>query len=270
MSKKYIAWVEPSEFETGESRSGSGGSFGMNTAILTSLKYSEVLGQNNDQKGIKIVFTVGEREFFNDKRVPNGEGSVLKSRIKKLFSTLSHYLVTFAGKDKAKAVLAKEYSSIELIFKAIAAAIPKSAIGKPYDIFLQYESKIRGDNKQTFLQVPWDNSQGAILSKHYPSITWELEEVKKVGGIKYFMVDEAGNEILKDGKRRYHPFMRSGWYMETDMANQKKMDSQSEDNDVFNPSEGLDDDEPSVFDDVEEATVTTDTKITEAEDDLPF
>ncbi len=79
------------------------------------------------------------------------------------------------------------------------------------DVFLEYEWSVRPGQTQTYLTLPRNMKGGAWLC---PSPVGTFHEVRDEGGLRY--VNDEGAQ---------HPFTRSADYMQSNKANQQRLDA---------------------------------------------
>ena len=107
------------------------------------------------------------------------------------------------------------------------------------DVFLEYQWSIKDNSTQTFLQIPVNLRHGAFLC---PATNKTWQKVVDSNGLHY--IDTATGEI--------HPFTRNSWFMNSNKANQQKVERSTLDVNLLggdaNVSLETEQDAPSTFD----------------------
>lgn len=217
---------------------GSAVKVGLNRGKVTGFAYNPNGGAGGSaQDCIDVEITIEGREkpmnkrYFPITKVYGKEGNEItdvtddefKVAVEQLNGTLQDIVGAVAGQDALKAALArpiasfKEYATVlENVYKATPGA-PEV----PVDVFLSYEWKIRGENKQTFLTLP-----DAKLIKHgrwiIPAVNGDFKPEITSKGLRY--VTEEGIA---------HPFTRSEWFIKNPYYNVTRLasaDDESADN----------------------------------------
>lgn len=199
---------------------GSGVKVGLNKGTVTGFTFNPNGGAGGSaQECVDVEITIEGREkpmnkrYFPITKVYGKEGNEItdptndefKVASEQLSGTLQDIVGAVAGADAVKAALSrpiasfKEYITIlENVYKATPGA---NAV--PVDVFLSYEWKIRGENKQTFLTLP-----DAKLIKHgrwiIPAVNGDFQPEITSKGLRYVM--EGGIA---------HPFSRSDWFVKS-------------------------------------------------------
>lgn len=209
----YVSDTDPSlQYSTSNLK------FGLNTKVfLTTFEYSTATGtggtEGNPALIIKINVNGTERNVRKyDPTVPGGKvyyrgkevldknsadyQAGLQEAVKSTKAYITHFLKA-AGKteEQIQAIYATA-TNFQTLVSAAQNAILSSITGKqPFDLFLQYQGKVK-DGKQTYLEIPETLLYGGFITAHVPAQGGEWTEERS-----WTETDEAGNQIVKSGIR---------------------------------------------------------------------
>lgn len=135
---------------------------------------------------------------------------------KELSAVLVHIVGCFATKDAVREALSRQITSFKQYSEILASLLPNGFEQVALDGFGQYQWKIGGEAKVTYLEFPKNMKHGRWLGAAVaPKDKWE-KQVKtnaSTSEIALRYVDADGNK---------HPFARNGWFMESNFAIQQK------------------------------------------------
>lgn len=174
-------------------------------------------------EGVDVSFMIPNREkpmntrYFKVNKAYNKEGQEVTDpndpdfqiAVEQLNGTLIDIAVAIAGRDTVEAALQTnipDFKAFATILERVIKAVP-GWNAKPLDVFLSYQTKVRGENKRTFLELP-----AAKTIKHgrwvIPAVNGEFTRDKDAPGIVY-----------KTAEGIPHPFTRSEWFAKSVFAN---------------------------------------------------
>jgi len=145
---------------------------------------------------------------------------------------ISHLLRAFLTKEQIQAAFqaagqAGHLNSFASYCNAVASMFPAGCQLVPLDVFMQYQWQVQGENTRTFLQVPKTMKYGAWLCRAVQPLNADgtLGEWKEVR--KESPADTDTNALMYvDGKGNIHPFVRSGWFVKSNFANEQREDGE--------------------------------------------
>lgn len=197
--------------------------FGLNHGHLTKFSY------NGKEEAIDLEFKVLDRvlysrifkvqgEIYNDDGDKIGEENKyyeeqLEKRSTEAYAVAYHALHAVGVTDeKLEKALEKAPSTFEDWVEILIELLPENFANLDIDIFLEYQWNIRDGNDRTYLIIPRNMKGGKFLvPKVTPSGSWK--KIEDSSGMRY--VDDKG---------KLHPFSRNVWYMESNKANQQKLE----------------------------------------------
>lgn len=131
-----------------------------------------------------------------------------KIAVEQLNGTLVDIASAIAGADAVKTALATpvaDFTGFVQILERVIKGTP-GFTEKPLDVFLAYQTKLQGENKRTFLELP-----AAKTIKHgrwiIPAVNGDFTRDTADKGISY-----------KTAEGIYHPFKRSEWFANSNFA----------------------------------------------------
>lgn len=217
--------------------------FGLNQgAKLTKFEWTPNGGKDGaEQEAIDIIFHVNGRDVSYRKfpvekayhKLESGEQveilasenprheAVIKAQTE-LSSVLVHIVGCFVEKEDIKQALSSPIHSFKDYCRVLQSLLPKDFSEQPLDLFFRWQWQIKGDNTQTYLELPKNMKQGrwcqaSVQPQGEPAV-WEKQERKGAGD----------NEVALryvDGEGNVHPFTRTGWFMESPFSSKQKEES---------------------------------------------
>lgn len=220
--------------------------FGLNAGVtfLKSFGYIPNGGKDGaDQDALEIIFEINGVEksyrkfpvtkayLKTKKGEPQQETTDPKHKafieaVDDLNSSVVHILRAFVDNMTIEAALAKKIASFKDFCNITAGLLPAKYDEVALDIFLGYQWQMSTGRDKTYLDIPTKVKQGKWLCKEVPGI-WEERKVpnpqeKTREALYYIKVDKEGKPVLdSEGKEIKHPFIRNGWYMLSNYANQQ-------------------------------------------------
>lgn len=207
-----------------------GGRFGLNQkATVSVFQYNPNGGKDGAaQDCIDFTVKIGEREFrtrffpvdkifVDNVEVTDKTSQVYKDEAEKagklISATLTEIVKAFVPEDQVKEALSVPFSGFAQWAQAMERLVKSvpNWDSKLVDVFLQYQWQITGENTQTFLELPRNVKQGLFICAHIPAT---------------FTEDRTDTHLryINDTDGSAHPFKRSAWFVESDFANQQKLD----------------------------------------------
>lgn len=213
-------------------KTGSPFTFGLNSGITKMVKFewtNKGGKEGAEMEALDIVFEINGKEvkyrqfpitkaFEDGKEIIDPTHPAMVSAINEFNALMTHILTCFVPKeDYVKNLQAQPITSFKMFCEILVGMLPKDYATIPLDIFMQYQYSIKGENTQTFLEIPKNLKHGKFLCRTIPSVgTW-----KSV--IQEQPDDKLRNALYyKDDEGNVHPFIRTGWYMNSPFAKQLK------------------------------------------------
>lgn len=164
----------------------------------------------------------------NEVRDPNSEP--MKKAFSSFNANICSIIACFVPREVIKAALSRPFSQFQEYCQTVQNLLPPDFASRPLDVFMQYQNKIRGNAKQTYLEFPKDLSNGywvvaAIAPQAEEGQVAEWKEVRKTS----YDNNTKDALVYVDGKGNFHTFVRSGWFMDSNYAKVQKEDSSNTD-----------------------------------------
>lgn len=147
--------------------------------------------------------------------------------LKDFNAAVTHIMHCYVSKENLQVALGRPIATFKEFCKILMSLMPIGYDMIMLDLFAQYQWQLKGDAKQTYLEIPKNMKQGRWLC---PAVTpvgnWKemiTSDFTDKTPIALKYVDQAGN---------IHPFVRSGWFMCQPWANQIKEDSAQDQTDI--------------------------------------
>lgn len=209
--------------------------FGLNAGAARLSKFEWINNGGKDGaegEALDITFTVEEVERPINYRLfpvtkaflPNNGGETIDPKnpafikeSKEFNAKVIHIMHCFVTDETLKVAFGVPIASFKEYCKILASLLPRNFPDIPLDVFAQYQWAIKGDNKMTFLELPKKMSYGKwICPACTPTGSWKehrlvdpADSVSKA----LFYTDDAGN---------VHPFIKNGWFVNSNFAIQQK------------------------------------------------
>lgn len=189
---------------------GAGGSEGEALDIQIAIEGSDQL------KSYRIFpFT---QAYSNGQVITSPTDPAFVKGLKEFNAAVTHIMHCFVADDQLKVALGRPIATFKEFCKILMSLMPSNFASISLDLFAMWQWAIKGDNKQTYLEIPKNMKHGRWICRAVPPVNGEWKEVvaenmtdKTPVALKY--VDGAGN---------VHPFTRNGWFMTSAFANQQK------------------------------------------------
>jgi hypothetical protein len=197
-----------------------GANFG--SAKITKMEFNPNGGKEGAaQECIDVVINVGGRDmsyrlfpvnkvFYENNEIDASHPKYIdefNAAMQEFNAKVVHLLKCFRPEAQIQAALSRPFTGFEEFARFACSALPADYATKSLDIFLGYQWSIKGDNTQTYLEIPTKMKYGPFLCAAVtPTGKWS-EVLDDNGSLSY--VDEAGNK---------HPFTRNKWYMNSNYA----------------------------------------------------
>lgn len=182
-----------------------------------------------EQDALEIVFDIagtdkGYRQFpvtqaYGDNNViiTDPESPEMKEAFKNFNAIMTHILSAFVSREAIVTAFSAPINSFRDYVSIAVGLLPAGFDKIPLDIFMEWQWQITGENNKTFLQIP----------KKMKSGYWLKPAVAPVGSWKEVRDDNASNSVkdaLKyvDDAGNVHPFVRNGWFVQSNFATQQK------------------------------------------------
>lgn len=167
------------------------------------------------------MFPVTQAFGKNQEVITDPKAPEFQKALKDWNACITHILHAFVAPDVIKAGFATPIPNFKEFCKIAMKMLPANYEQQKLDIFYQWQWQIKGENKNTFLELPKKMSYGKWLcAAVVPSEGSDWKEWKHPD-------PEASTSIaLKyvDGEGNQHPFIRNGWFMLSKFSSQQKQD----------------------------------------------
>lgn len=210
--------------------------FGLNSGnvLLTKFEFTANGGKDGaEAEAIDIVFNIDGKEKSARKFAVNkafSKDPVTKQQIEvsdpnhpafklaqnELSAILVHIVGCFVPKEKIKEALSIQIQSFKHYCHILSTLLPANFATIKLDAFAQYQWSITGEAKRTFLEFPKNMKHGRWLCVHVPPVgTWEKQQ-------KLNAADSETALRYVDADGNVHPFIRNGWFMNSNFATMQK------------------------------------------------
>lgn len=214
-----------------------GGNFGV--AKLTKFEWIPNGGKDGaEQEALEIVFNINGtdrsyRQFpvvkafdKNQAEVTDPSSPEMKKAISEFNARMTHVVHAFVDDAAIKQAFAKPgRPTFKQYCDTLKSLLPKNTPEIALDIFMQYQWSLKGEANRTYLDIPTKRSHGSFLVKsvapvggNWTAVKAENPDDNMADALHY--VDGAGNK---------HPFVRTGWFMNSNFAIQQKIGGDSSD-----------------------------------------
>lgn len=225
-----------------DDKKGPSYNFGLNASAAKLVKFAHTMNGGKDGaelEALDIVFSIGGQEksyrkfpitkaFYQEEEGgpqlettdPNHEA--FKKAGAELGGVLTHIIGCFVDKSEIKTALeANPPTSFAGYCQVLGGLLPKNHSEISLDIFMNWQWQIGGTNTQTYLEFPKNMKQGA----------WLCPAVAPIGAWKEVRNSDAGDRdagiYYTDDANNRHPFSKTGWFLNSNFANQQKEEDES-------------------------------------------
>lgn len=217
-------------------------SFGLNAGVTCLKKFEWIPNGGKDGaegEALDIIFETngkekGARKFPVTKAFAKGNAGKeitdpkapeIQQAKKDLGAMLTHIMTCFVPKDDLITALSVPVASFKAYCNILMALLPIGFEKQPLDCFAQYQWQITGENEKTYLDFPKNMKTGRWLCKAVIPVDAEGQ----VSSWKAFAVENPDDSnpnalVYKDEAGNIHPFIRNGWFMNSNFAHQQKLD----------------------------------------------
>jgi hypothetical protein len=176
----------------------------------------EINGTEKSYRKFPIVKAFGK----NNEEITDPNAPEFKEALGDFNAVITHILHTFVDSGTLKASMQRRITSFKEYCQLCESILPKDYATIPLDIFMQYQWQLRGDQDRTFLEIPQKMKYGK----------WLVKAVTPVGSWKAVKTPNPADEdraalIYKDDAGNIHPFVKTGWFVNSAFANQQKVAS---------------------------------------------
>lgn len=203
-----------------------GGNFG-NTKLI---KFEWIPNGGKDgaeQEALDVVFSINgveksyrmfpivkafgkDNEEITDPNAPEFKDAMIDFNAR-----ITHILHAFLDIDTIKAGFARPISSFKEFCQIAMSLLPKDYKDRSLDIFLQYQWQIDQGQGKTYLDIPKKMKYGRWLNAALPG-KWEEKKVENPS-------DTTPRALwYENEKGEVHPFVKNGWFMNSNFAQQQK------------------------------------------------
>lgn len=221
--------------------------FGLNAGncFLTKFEWIPNGGKDGaEQEALDIVFTINGTEksyrkfpvtkaFGKDNaEVTDPTAPEMKEAMSDFNAVIVHILHCFMNSDSIKAAMNVPIKDFKHYCQICMSILPKTYKDTALDIFLQWGWNL-GDKEKTYLEIPTKMKYGRWLSvaqNPVGSTSWKEVRVENPADT----VREALYYV--DGANNKHLFIKNGWFMNSNFANQQRADGGTTDNSASNSS----------------------------------
>jgi hypothetical protein len=127
----------------------------------------------------------------------------------------------FISDENYRAALSKPINSFKEFCTTLESILPANYQEIELDLFVNYQWSLKGENTQTFLEIPKKLKHGKFLCLSVPSETgWQAVTVENPADSLKLALS------YRNQNGQIHPFTRTGWFMKSNFAN-KQTESES-------------------------------------------
>lgn len=204
----------------------SGLSFGLNQGVkMIEFGYNPNCGKDgSEMEGLDIVFQVEDRKisyrqfpvkkvFVKGVEITDANHPAMRVAFNDFSALMTHIMLCFVPLEDYKNALSKPTNSFKEFCETLKNILPKDFAEKELDLFAQYQFKIKGENTQTYLEIPRNLKHGKFLCATIPSTSgWQAVAIPDPSDSLKMAL------YYKDGNDKIHPFTRTGWFMNSPFA----------------------------------------------------
>lgn len=202
--------------------SGAFGNFGLNTGVfLTKFEFNPNGGAGGSAKEcVDITFKIKDKEVstrvFPLERQPEDTDKDFENKVKTYTATLADIVKCFVPEDQIKTALAVNPATFKDYITILTGLITRNPNYSqvPLDLFLQYDFTIGKGADRTYLRIP-------KIGKTYHGL---FICPSKGEGFKEVRAEDKSLSYVKENGE-VHPFKRTAWFMESNFANQQKLNN---------------------------------------------
>lgn len=228
--------------------------FGLNSGVtMTKFEYIKNGGKDGaEQEALDIALTLADGSVKNMRKFPilkafkktergqpqeeitDPKSPEMQEAFKDLNAVITHVMHCFVSDEDYKLALSKPVASFEHFCKILMGLLPTNYNTVKLDLFAQYQWQIKGENSKTYLEIPSKMKYGRFLCVSPEAKDFDPQDQSKtIPGVWKEMrkTDPQDNDTMAlyytDGIGTLHPFIRNGWFVKSNFANQQKEDAPS-------------------------------------------
>lgn len=236
-------------------RSGSNIVFGLNTPCkLIKFGWIDNAGKGGAAgEALDIVFDVNGTEkgyrmfpvtkaYKGKEEVTDPKSPEMQEAYKQFSAIITHILGCYVPKDQITVAFAKKIASFQEYCKIAKGLLKKDAVENTVlDIFFQFQWQMTGENNRTFLEIPRKMSNGRFLSKAVAPLNEDGTPGEWKAVVKENPTDSEKEALTYvDGAGNKHPFVRNGWFMNSNYAKVQKENGEDDDSIIVQtPTAGI-------------------------------
>lgn len=225
--------------------SSSGLNFGLNQNVfMTKFEYTKNGGKDGaEQEAMDIVFNVNGsdksyRRFPITKAFIKGSPTKeettdlkhpdMKEAFNDFNAITTHIMHNFVSDTDYKVAISIPITSFEQFCKILMGLLPQDYNRVSLDLFAGYQWQLTGENNKTYLEIPKKMKYGRWLSLHINPVNADGTPGEWIENRKTNPQDNDSQALTyTDGAGNIHPFVRNGWYMNSNFATQQKEEGQA-------------------------------------------
>jgi hypothetical protein len=152
------------------------------------------------------AFKKGTNEEVTDRNAPE-----FKEALSNFNAMITHILHCYRTSEEIKKAMSVKIGSFKEFCKVAMGLLPTDYATKKLDIFLQWQWQVGEGKEKAYLELPKKMTYGKWVVAHIPG---EWKEKRHANPTKE--VGEALAYLNEKGEK--HPFIRSGWFMDSNFA----------------------------------------------------
>lgn len=210
-------------------QSGSGLKFGLNQNVkMVEFKYNPNCGKDGvEMEGLDIAFQVGEKTmryrqfpvtkvFDKQQEITDPNHPLMKAAYNDFNAIITHIMKCFVSEEVYRAALSRPINTFKDFCLTLQSILPVNYKEVDLDLFAHYQWTIKGENTQTFLEIPKKLKHGKFLCASVPSESgWQVVSIENPADSLQLALSYKNNE------GQLHPFTRTGWFMKSNFANKQ-------------------------------------------------
>lgn len=210
--------------------------FGLNAGVTKLKKFEWIPNAGKDgaeQEALDIVFNINGTDksyrMFpvvkafgkNNEEITDPNAQEFKDAITDFNARITHILHAFMDSDTVRAGLSRPITSFKEFCTVAMSLLPKDYAEKPLDIFMQFQWQPDEGQNKTYLEIPKKMKYGAWLKPAQPGKWKEVRKANPSDNDRdaLYYVNE---EVPAGQPEQRHPFVKNGWFMQSNFAHQQK------------------------------------------------
>lgn len=182
----------------------------------------DIVFKINDTDRSYRVFPVTKAFGPNNEEITDPNAKEFKEAVSSVNARMVHILHCFRDDDSVRSALSRPINTFKDYCQILMSILPKDYDKVPLDIFMQYQWNIRPEQSRTYLEVPNSMKYGKWLCRAMPGTWTENKKENPTDNDRkaLWYTNEQGHE---------HVFIKNGWFMQSNFANQQKSGSDDSD-----------------------------------------